>query len=146
MNHSCATGLSLEGPTVTPNSSLQAVGAEQPIWVTKRLKYFAVLRTWDVGHHRCIMSDEKVLIVSFWCSPSEDIVPVFTQLAGLVGEILNDKILVVGNFNSMSFIWRDRPMDLRNEEVISFTLHRKFQIINFSDSAATFDSHYVQIG
>lgn len=125
-------------------SSLQAVGAEQPIWVAKRLKYCAVLRTLDVAHHRCIISDETVLIVTRCSSPSEDIVPIFIQLAGLAGEIPNDKILVVGNFNAKSSIWGVRPMDRRDEEVISFPLHHVIEIINSSDSAATVDSHHGQ--
>lgn len=78
------------------------------------------------------------------CSPSEDVVPVFTQLAGLAGEIPNDKIFVVGNFNAKSSIWGDRPMDPRDEDVISFTLHHVIEIINSSDSAATVDSHHGQ--
>lgn len=69
-------------------------------WIGRRLKYCVVLRTRDVVAIRCTISDEKVLIVPCYFSPSEDIVPVVTQLTGLVGKYPNDNILVVGEFNA----------------------------------------------
>lgn len=90
---------------------------------------------------RCTISDEKVLIVSCYFSPSEDIVLVVTQFTGLVDKYPNDNILVVGEFNVKFSIGRKRPMDPRGEEDISFTVYHDLDIINNSYCTANFDSH-----
>lgn len=78
-----------------------------------------------------------MLILLYYCSPSEDVVTVLAQLIDLVGRYPDDKTQVVGNINTKSFIWGQRLMYPRTEEVVTFALAHDFEIINKPNSAAT---------
>lgn len=107
------------------------------LYVSAQLAHWSV-RTRHVVVILCISPDE-ILIVSFYCSPSENILHVLDQLADLVGGIPCDKIVFVRNFCVKSSISENRPTDPRSEEVVFFALYNYFKIINSPDSAPTFD-------
>lgn len=109
------------------------------VYVSAQLAHCPVRTRYIVGI-LCIIPDE-ILIVSFFCSPSENILHVLNQLADLAGGISCDKIIFVRNFSAKSSIWENRSTDLRSEEVFFFALYNYFEIINNPDSAPTFHIH-----
>lgn len=64
-----------------------------------------VLNTPGIVAIRRTVSEEEVLTVPCYCSPSGDIVTALTQLAEFVDKYPNEDIQVVGDFNAKSLIY-----------------------------------------
>ncbi|GBM16752.1 hypothetical protein AVEN_9350-1 [Araneus ventricosus] len=80
------------------------------------------------------------IFISVYCSPSEDIVPIFQQLESII-EIHQDSFISIsGDFNAKRSAWSPTEQDERGKALLELVFRQDLDIENDIYSDPTFDS------
>lgn len=93
--------------------------------VSKRVSFCTVTRHPDVVSIHCKRSGSWVLIITCYCAPFKGIDLILEPLDTLLKTFLKDNVVLVGDFNAKSTIWRQRTTDPRRRSLIAFAWNVK---------------------
>ncbi|KAF8788627.1 Retrovirus-related Pol polyprotein type-1 like protein [Argiope bruennichi] len=110
------------------------------IIIKNSIKFIPIQIEKDFIAINCSGENSQTIVISIYCSPSEDLHPNLEKLEKTIARFPNYPIIINGDFNAKSPAWGKDKQDERGKNLLGCLNRLDLDIINEIHSPPTFDS------